>query len=155
MDQKEPNKRSVLWRVFIGVGILSILLIMATMWRNYSTMAVRAKRSEAPHNLQQICEAEKRYFDTNGVYAQAGLTPQDAPSKMQRPFTSPSLHEWQRLGWAPEGDVRCQYAVHLTSLNGSDFQGVAKCDTDGDGLFSEYMMDRECNVTRISDDGLH
>ena len=155
MSNQEPKQGTVLWKFFVTVGVLSILFIVATAWRNFATMAIKAKRTEAPEILKEICEAEKQFFQTHGVYAQAGLTPQDAPSKMQRPFTSPSLHEWQRLGWEPTMDVRCQYAVQLTSLNGSDFQGIAKCDTDGDGLFSEYMMDKECTVTRISDDGLH
>ena len=146
MSNQEPKQGTVLWKFFVTVGVLSILFIVATAWRNFATMAVKAKRSEAPEILQDICEAEKQFFRTHGVYAQAGLTPQDAPT---------SLHEWQRLGWEPTMDVRCQYAVQLTSLNGSDFQGVAKCDTDGDGTFSEYMMDKECTVTRISDDGLH
>ena len=54
--------------------------------------------------------------------------------------------DYQRLGWAPDGDVRGIYAVTTTTSGSSDFTVTGTADIDGDGVQSEYTATKSVNT---------
>lgn len=148
---KEQSSQRLFW-ILLSVGaFIGVLTFVSIFWKNYSTMNLRAKNSEATRNLQEICQAEQEYFRTHAVYLKAGPIPAREPSISTTRFESAHLHEWNLLKWEPEWAVRCQYAIFLTKSDGSDFQAITRCDADGDGDYAQFEMDKECVVTQISD----
>ena len=148
---KEQSSQRIFWILLSVAVFIGVLTFLGIFWKNYSTMNLHAKNSEATRNLQEICQAEQEYFRTRGVYLKAGPTPERKPSISTTPFESLHLHEWNMLKWEPEWEVRCQYTIFLTKSDGSDFQAISRCDADGDGDYAQFETDKSCVVSRISD----
>lgn len=130
--------------------LMGFVCIIGIAW-NRNAKIFRAKTSEAVQNLEEICQAEQVYFRANGVFLEAGATPNRRATASSTPFVSPDLYAWTTLGWKPKRDVRCQYAIILTNPERSNFQAIARCDEDGDGDFARYQVEKDCFVTRLTD----
>jgi Tfp pilus assembly protein PilE len=148
---KKPASKTVFWTLLCVSALIGVLTFVSVFWRNYSTMTLRAKNTEATKNLKEICQAEQNYFREHGVFAKADPTPAREPAKNPTPFDSPNIMDWNVLQWSPDMDVRCQYTIFLTKSDGSDFKAIARCDADGDGDYAQFEMGQECLVVRISD----
>ena len=118
--------------VFVLMGVVA-----ATAIPRFVNMANYAKRSEGIRFLKEIHQAQLDHFAKHGAYVAVGPTPQQPPSKRQLPFESEHMDGWKRLGWQPEGMVRCQYEVTVPTP--SNFRAVARCDVDGDGNPSVFV----------------
>jgi len=123
-------------------GILAAIAIP-----NFLAMQLRAKRAEAPANLDAIRTAEKAYHAEWDAFTSVGPCPPFVPGREQVAW-DPSWECYQQfmtLGWLPDGMTRCSYevtAVPGASASSDDFQGIARCDVDGDGYEAEYHMNR-------------
>jgi len=101
----------------------------------------RSKRAELPSNLDGVFTAELAYdaaFDEilacgSPTRARAIIA---ASPKAPRPWEGGDC--WERLGWAPDGQVRGAYWVEVSADNRS-FTVWAIGDTDGDGEIAIYL----------------
>jgi len=124
------------------VAVIPVGVIAAIAIPNFITMQLRAKRAEAPTNLDGIRTAEKAYHAEWDTFTSAGPSPATTPGRNQVAFTPTG--QWSLLGWTADGKVRCKYEVTNipgTSSQSDNFFGRATCDVDGDGREAIY----ECN----------
>ncbi len=130
-----------------GCLVLVMILGWATVYSvsEYNEMIQRAKRSEAPANLEAIRTAELAYHALFDTYTAIPPTYPTIPEQLSHvdPAAEPALIA---LGWMPDGMVRCRYAVTLVSGGTGehgDFGATAECDLDGDGSPCLYTASAE------------
>lgn len=92
---------------------------------------LRAKRAEAPTNLNAIRTAERAYHMEWGTYTVAPPTPEQLPGEQPVAFKGAGQKSFQNLGWVPDEKVYCRYGVTVAA---DDFVATAECDIDGDGI---------------------
>ena len=117
-----------------------------------ATMVLKARRSEGASNVDAIRTAQKAYFAEHGVFLSTQACPSSPAGKNPRPFDLSCLSEWARLGWVPDGDVRCTYA---TLADGDDFRVVAECDLDEDGVPAIWLADRAGKARLMTKDNVY
>jgi len=131
----------VLVPVCLGVGgILAAIAIP-----NFIAMSLKAKRAEAPTNVDGIRVAEKAYHHEWDTFTSAGPTPDFVPGRNPVPFAGENVDAFYNLGWSADGLVRCQYEVVAIPGNSGatdDFVVTGTCDADGDGDVSIYQANR-------------
>ena len=103
---------------------------------------IRPKAPEAPEaklNLAAIRTAELAYFEQFGVYVSASPTPPRLPQSGREawPLDPRAKHGFNLIGWAPEGQVRCQYAVFA---DGAAFTAEALCAHGDDIAACGYVQ---------------
>ncbi len=152
----EPSKKSR-WsrsRPILAVLILIAMVVVGNFVKDavkrYTNLAVDAKRAEGLWRLQEIHDAELRYFKQHGIFVAAGPTPAQVPGKRLSEFTSEHMDAWQKLGWRPDSMVRCQYEVTVPTP--TRFQAVARCDADGDGQLAVFESSPEEPPKRVSNE---
>ena len=138
--------------VLVGCGALSVCgvftvgVFSAIAIPNFIVMSLRAKRSEAPTNLDSIRITEQAYHRIWDEYYTVGPCPPGPPGRAQVPFEGECAELFREAGWSPsEGMVRCQYtalAIPGSPQAPADFQLTARCDLDGDGVEAVYEADR-------------
>ncbi len=141
--------------VVIGIAIGALCMcavpvtgiVAAIAIPNFLAMQLRAKRSEAPTNLDGIRTAEKAYHAEWDAFISAGPCPPFVPGREQVAWDRswPCYAEFEALGWTPDGMTRCSYTVTAapgSTLTGDDFEAWARCDIDGDGYEAEYHANR-------------
>jgi hypothetical protein len=112
---------------------------------NFIAMQLRAKRSEAPTNVDGIRTAEKAYHHEWDAFTSARSTPTYVAGRAQVAFTGGGYRNFENLGWTADGKVRCQYKVtarNAVYAAGDDFTVTGTCDVDGDGVYSIYQANR-------------
>lgn len=107
---------------------------------NFNEMQGRAKRAEAPSNLDGIRTAEKAYNAEWDVFTACPATPSAIPGENMVPFEGPGKPCFDALGWTPGMDVRCRYTVF--NVAEESFEATAECDIDGDGVISVFRADQ-------------
>ena len=152
-EAKPKSNRTAIIAVvgFVGCfGLTSVLGILAAIAiPNFLAMQLRAKRAEAPANLEGVRVA---------LLAQAAMTeqpfvdlpscPEGAPGSEPVPWAGSCTEVWGDL-WQPMGDVRCRYQVVATD-GGRDFDAFARCDIDGDGDSAIYEGSKELSATMVT-----
>lgn len=140
-----------------GIGVLSAIAIP-----NFLAMQLRAKRSEAPTNLDGIRTAEKAYHAEWDAFTTVGPCPPFVPGREQVFWDSTwdCASSFEYLGWTPAGAIRCQYTVTAmpgveTEWGTDDFVGTATCDIDGDGRFTQYEATRDSRSYMVSPNNVY
>ena len=157
----QNSGRSPRWLLFgcLGAGCLglfAVVILASIAIPNFVNMALRAKNAEAAVIVDAIRMAELSYSAEFGEALSAGPCPPVLPGRDQAPFEGDCAASFARLGWAPDGLVRCQYTVVAKEGPGAqgDFLVTGRCDADGDGVEVLYEASRDRAATRITSDGV-
>ena len=127
--------------LMIVVAIIGILAAIAIP--NFVEMQYRAKRSEAPGNVDGIKTAELSYDAAFDAFVAASAFPAGTPGKLPVAWSAGSAFD--TIGWSPDGEVRGQYAV--PAVTNTDFTVTGACDVDGNGSTADYSATSSINAT--------
>ena len=130
----------------IGLGGLYLLYVG---FDNYIHLALRAKLSEAPRNLNLIRTAELELHQSEGLYLPFRTKRSDGVDENSIDDTT-----LDTLGLRFEDKLRCQYSVELTQ-GGMDFTATARCDLDRDGVVAEYAATAQKDAERLTDKSVY
>ncbi|MCP4869704.1 MAG: hypothetical protein GY898_13405 [Proteobacteria bacterium] len=159
-DQASNNNTAVIIGVVVAlmccgsvpvVGILSAIAIP-----NFIVMQLRAKRAEAPSNVDGMRTAEKAYHAEWDAFTSVTACPPFVPGREAVAWDSSwdCYQQFSTLGWLPDGMTRCQYEIIALNdpSNSSihDFMINSYCDVDGDGNYSTYEANRASKATMTS-----
>lgn len=118
--------------------VVSIIGILATVAiPQYLEMQLKARRAEAPMNVDSIATYAIAYFNSSDEWLDGcALNPAEPLGKTARRFSPTADACWTALDWEPDGLVRCSYMMErfgsgLTSYN----RVTGQCDVDDDGNF--------------------
>lgn len=122
--------------LMLTVSIVGILATVAipTMMR----FQLKAKAAESRVNIAAIREAEEIYFAESGVYVSAVpvLPLSIGPVRVAWLLADTDVHGFNKIGWAPEGELYFQYGV---KTNGELAYTIeARSDIDGDGAYNTW-----------------
>ena len=118
--------------LMIVVAIIGILAAIAIP--NFLRFQLKAKSSEGKTNLAAIRTSEESYFTEYGGYVSAAPSPAALPiPNIKTPFSNASGSGlgFDRVGWAPEGNVYFNYSVNSPATLDS-FLAAAHADIDND-----------------------
>ena len=150
---REESRGISLVELLLAVTLLSVLAVVGLT--AFQLMQLRAMRSEAPTNLEQIREAELAYQAEWGSFTSAGPTPATTPGRGRVDFEP--RQAWVLLGWLPQPghhsdsslfqDARVRGKYQVTRIAGTspetdDFQARAVIDADGDATEASYSCNR-------------
>lgn len=127
--------------LMIVVAIIGILAAIAIP--NLVAMQLKAKRSEAPANMNGIKTAEVAYEAAFNTYVDCAAKP-GVLSKT--PMTWIIVGDgFSTIGWKPEGMIRGSYAV--SNAGATDFLVTGSTDVDGNGDIANFSATVSLNVT--------
>ena len=135
--------------LMITVALIGALAAIAIP--NYVAMQLRAKRVEPYTILAGISDAEVIYEAAHDAFLSASSNPGGTLNKEQRDWDHTD-GDWQTLGYAPDGAVRCNYSV--TSFGGDSwFRADAYCDIDddNDSVIVRYYSARDGATAYFND----
>ena len=138
--------------LMIVVAIIGILAAIAIP--NFLRFQLKAKSSEGKTNLAAIRTAEESYFAEYGVYVSADPSPLATGHNLKVPFVNemgPGLG-FDRLGWAPEGEVYFNYSVAANAA-GSQFTAAAVADIDDDTVGQTWGYKKGVEAAKAHADG--
>jgi type IV pilus assembly protein PilA len=117
--------------LMIVVAIIGILAAIAIP--NFLRFQLKAKSSEGKTNLAAIRTAEESYHAEYGVYVSADPSPAVILYNIKAPFSNAmgAGLGFDRLGWAPEGEVYFNYSAAVPAT-GEMFTLGAVADIDQD-----------------------
>lgn len=126
------NSGFSLIELMLVVAIIGILAAIAIP--NFAMFQLRSKMSEAKTNLAAIRTAQDGYFSEFGAFVAepVGRGGNLSPQKQPWPIGS----AFDRLGWAPEGDVWFRYTV-LSTVS-AEWAASAVGNLDGDANPSAF-----------------
>jgi len=137
-----------------AVPVIGVVAAIAVP--NFLAMQLRAKRAEAPTNVDGMRTAEKAYHAEWDAFTSVAVCPPFEPGRtavMWEPSWA-CYDQFSVLGWLPDGPTRCQYLIEAnnesSSSVGHDFVIESFCDVDGDGTFTTYMANRAQKATMTS-----
>lgn len=139
------------------VVVLSVAVLLGWGITSYNQMVKKAKRAEAPANLDGIRTAELAYRAIWDTYTAIPPTTARIPTQATPvdPSAEPALIA---LGWTPDFNVRCRYSVTLVpgdGPDGADFDARAECDLDQDGVPCLYRASATERAWRVTDVDVH
>ncbi len=140
--------RFVRWGGRLG-ALAAMLMVGWFCAADFLSIGLRAKRSEAPSNLEVIRKAEAAYLREWDTYLALPYCPAQPPSRSPVEFDGACAEAYGQLGWVPDGRTRCRYWVELVNRDpgGSpDYIAWAECDVDGDG---EPCVYRGSSATKV------
>ena len=116
--------------LMIVVAIIGILAAIAIP--NFLRFQLKAKSSEGKTNLAAIRTAEESYFAEYGNYVSALPSPPTIADNTKTAFSHAVPGEgFDRIGWAPEGEVYFFYSVEINS-DADQFTAAGHADNDND-----------------------
>ena len=116
--------------LMIVVAIIGILAAIAIP--NFLRFQLKAKSSEGKTNIAAIRTAEESYFAEYGNYVSALPSPPGIDGNTKTDFSHAVAGEgFDRVGWAPEGQVYFFYSVEINS-DADMFTAAAHADIDND-----------------------
>lgn len=137
--------RAALW--LLGLGIVATVVVP-----NCMEFRRKARTSEQKSNLGAIRSTQVAYFAEWGVYVgNVPLTPiADRRGHPEGVPWDPNTR-FSLLGFAPEGNVYCSYALEGPDWSKTGFTARVECDLDGDGQLEIHIVDN--GKTATVDDG--
>jgi type IV pilus assembly protein PilA len=130
----------------IVVAIIGILAAIAIP--NFVAMQYKAKRSEAPGNVDGIKTTQMGYEAAYDAYvdclvAPAALT-SGAGDKTAKPWVTST--GFTTIGWKPDGDVRGAYSAVATTGATPSFIATGTINVDGDITAAEFTATNSLNA---------
>jgi type IV pilus assembly protein PilA len=121
--------------LMIVVAIIGILAAIAIP--NFLRFQLKAKTSEGKTNIAAIRTAEESYYSEFGVYVSANASPANPGLNTKQPFNNVDGvgNGFDRLGWAPEGQIFFNYGV---ATNAANFTASSAADIDANGAFQGW-----------------
>jgi Tfp pilus assembly major pilin PilA len=131
MIRRIPTTRFTIVEMMIVVAILLVLAAIALPQVRERSLA--AKLSEALVNRDGIFNASAIFIEQEGITADVtpATLPSGTPGKKARAWPTTDAN-WRSLGWAPDGDVRCNYQYWYVHTNTIENLNVY-CNLDGNG----------------------
>jgi len=129
---RKAKKGFTLIELMIVVAIIGILAAIAIP--NFLRFQLKSKSSEGKVNIAAIRTAEESYLAEFGTYVAAAVNPAAVPGSQKAAMTFVAGADFDKLGWAPEGNVFFQYAVAYASATPSAYSISAIADIDADTL---------------------
>jgi prepilin-type N-terminal cleavage/methylation domain-containing protein len=112
------GRRFTLVELMIAIAIVAILAAIAVPL--VATAQMKAKRAEAPLNLDGIMGAIAAYHAAlnDPPPGNSGFQPSSLPGKALRPWDDGSIPtQFTAMGWAPDGLVRGRYYYQDNTTN--------------------------------------
>ncbi len=132
--------------LMIVVAIIGILAAIAIP--NFVAMQYKAKRSEAPGNIDGIKTTQMAYEAAYDAYVDCAVAPAslalDAGDKTAKPWVTTT--GFTTVGWKPDGDVRGAYYVLPISGATPSFEAVGAINVDGDAAPALYLATHSLNA---------
>ncbi len=140
-------------------GVVCIGCLATIAIPNFIEMQNRAKRAEIPANIDGIKTAERGYDAAFDEFVPCALAPRAMQALDSEPVDWNDPEDFNRLGWAPDGQVRGSYQVIVTPPSdrsayaraGADFTVHGYGDIDGDGRPSHYTATKSVNTLMVTD----
>jgi len=129
-----------------GTGTNVVGLLAGIAIPNFIEMQYRAKRAEAPSNVDGIKTALIAYDAAFDTYIAAPAHPRPVTELDREQAEWPSGSPFDTLGWGPDGKVRGTYSVEV-SPDGTDFKVTGAIDVDGDGVPAIFTATKSINTT--------
>lgn len=131
------TSRFTIIELMVAVAIVALLTALAVP--AVREAALKAKIAETPVNAEGIHEAELAYEAAHDAWVGTRLNPGTSywdVGRTRQPWIAGT--EFDDLGWAPDGDVYCQYMVGTAC--GPTVSAL--CDVDGDDAGVMYQINR-------------
>jgi type IV pilus assembly protein PilA len=140
-------KAFTLIELMVVVVLISILVTIAIP--NYQRFQLRAKLSEAKHNMGAIRECLEAYHLENGTYIVCSMHPATIPSAARVMWEDTAVPQnWIDIGFKPVGQIRYSYEVQAGVSGIADSYVIsAYGDLDGDGTTSHIQLDNTGDMT--------
>jgi type II secretory pathway pseudopilin PulG len=151
----------------IVVAVIAILaVVVVPSWMKQASQAKGT--SEATSIFAEIAAKEQRYYSDNNVYAAAATACPTSPSSAQQDASCFLAAPWSTLSIAPPESAkiggsyvpvaRCSYKVTIGAAGANPNAAIpspfslptnpatgwwyayAKCDMNGDGVYSQYLQ---------------
>ena len=124
--------------LIIVVAIIGALTAMAVP--QYAEMQLRARQTEAVNITGSIKNAEIAYRVAFDQFIETKTNPDEPLTKSQRDW-DPTIDGWSTLGYAPPGQVRCNYRVRLFGRQlWARVDGTCDLDDDNKTHFHRYYI---------------
>ena len=128
--------------LMLVVALISILVTIAVP--NYQRFQLRAKTSEAKHNLGAIRKCLEVYELENQSYVLCTLHPETVPGVTRVFWEDTAVPQgWIDIGFKPVGKIRYSYEVQAGESGMADsYIAIAHGDLDGNGTQSVIQIDQ-------------
>ncbi len=148
---QKDSQGFTLVELMIVVAIIGILAAIAIP--NFMAYQFRAKRAEAPTNLQAIKTSQESYRAEFNAYVTCASSPAANPGagiKVAWVDVGVAPNNFGTLGWAPSGPVFGAYASAAVALAPVSWAGTAATDVDGNAANATFTVSDTANVLMTS-----
>lgn len=126
--------------LMIVVAIIGILAAIAIP--SYINYQLSAKRSELGGNIRAIRTSEQKFDAEHDGFLIATVQPRGDGGLDKTQVTWGTYADWGSLGWGPDGAIRGNYRVQVTTGTNEDFSVTGKSDVDNDDNIHEVSASK-------------